>query len=395
MKSVQKTVARITLSLLLAGACQLRPSQAVTERSPQSTPHLTVIKVCAKTTDAPSSSSYRASISSTTSPVDLETARMLDELKKASDEGNWKASSELSKYYATINNKSNDKSDNKREEETYYHKRACQQYIDGATEAELQELEQQAGEDDNMAFALAESYTHAEKRKNLEKASYFYTRAANLGNPDAQWHIANECLAAENLSQANAVRACTYFKACANEFPEANVKIAYMYEKGIGVTESEELAKKYMAEAEQQLGQEAAAKEFGQLVQAEAAKQLKKEQAAAAKELKQLEQEKLKCRENAIKCPNKQCLFQEHEWFFQYRPFYSCPKQITTGQPVYQCESCHQAFHVDCIAHWRKRWDVKRKSECPNPKCCKPAQDMLSQEVQKKQKKSLLAGTAS
>lgn len=387
MKSVQKTVALTTLSLLLGGASPLCPSQAVTERSPQSTPHPTVIQVRAKSTDAPNSSPYRASISSTVFPADLETARKISALKSDSDHGDYAASFALCEHYGAIDNGEADRA--------HYYKLACQQYVDSAPESELKKQEQLAKNDGDTAFALAEGYTHAVKRKDTDKAAYFYPLAAKLGNADAQWHVANEYLSAEQPSQPRIFTALNYLKECANEYPEANVKIAYMYKKGIGVTSSKESAKKYMADAEQQIGLEATVKEFEQLEEAEAAKQLKKEQAAAPQELKQLEQEKLKCRENSIKCPNKQCLFQGHEWFFRYRPFYSCPKQITSGQPVYWCKNCHQAFHMDCIAHWRKRWNIKRKNECPNPKCCKPELETLSQEEQKKQKESLLAGIAS
>lgn len=370
MKIVQKAVAFIIVSMSLGGASQLCSSEAQTERAIQSTPHLTVIKVRAKGCEVPNSSSYRSSTSSTTFSDDLEITRNIDVLKKASDNGDRNASGRLSNYYATIDI----------QEAYHYYERGCQQYIDSITESELETQEQWAEKDGEIAFVLATGYTHAQQRKDLQKASRLYLIAAKLGNGDALWHFANEYLSADTISESKSLTALAYLKACAPRgFPEAYVKIAYMYEKGIGVTKSEEIAKKYMAEAEQQLGQEAAAKYLEQLQQAEAAKQRRRnEDEAAAKELKQLEQEKIEREEHSINCSNQRCLFEGHEWFFKGCKPCSCPKQITAGQTVYYCDTCHQAFHLDCIANWRKQWAITATEGCPNPKCSNQNKSLLA-----------------
>lgn len=99
---------------------------------------------------------------------------------------------------------------------------------------------------------------------------------------------------------------------------------------------------------------------------------------AAAKKLKHLEQEKIEREGPSIKCPNQQCLFEGHEWFFEGCNPCFCPKQITAGQTVYYCDTCHQAFHFDCIANWRKQWAITAAEGCPNPKCSNQNKSLLA-----------------
>lgn len=70
-----------------------------------------------------------------------------------------------------------------------------------------------------------------------------------------------------------------------------------------------------------------------------------------------------------INVNSQQCLFEGHGWHSQDNYLYSCPTLFTKGQSIYFCETCHQVFHPDCIANWRKRWRITEKDGCPNPKC--------------------------
>ena len=80
----------------------------------------------------------------------------------------------------------------------------------------------------------------------------------------------------------------------------------------------------------------------------------------------------------SLSCSKKQCLFQGHEWNFPDARPYSCPEQFTSGQLIYFCTTCHQAFHRNCIANWRKQWGITENEGCPNPKCFNQDTKLLS-----------------